>query len=269
MRSRRTVVFLLLTILILTAPLHRAQAQTGRTYRSVESLIASSEFVAIGSVRAVKKNPANVVSPPNSSGERTKKIGFKYVITTQFDEIVKQYDNSGGDGEFKTLQTEPSPEKIEGIDQLVEKGTVGLWFIEPKYEPEGYRPWKFIPLEGRGVDQFGYAIASLQVPMFGRDLSLLTSQQAIIQRVRDYGPISQKEHDPNEPRVVSMSVPRVLLRGLLPAADALGVSLPLDSQLPGTARQLIESPKDFLSAEEVASAPHALLTGMGDSYAEA
>ncbi|MDB4766343.1 hypothetical protein OAG71_01510 [bacterium] len=239
----------LFSILIFAALSNQSLAQPlgGRTHYSVESLISPAVFVAIGSIKRVDENVITEPRHPHDRGE------VEYVIETQFDEILKRVNDVGEAGEFETFTTTGlSAGRNEWLAKWARDKTVGLWLIEPKYETEDFHRWQFIPFDEVGVDYFGHRSLSIKPPMFARDLTILTTSEQILQRIRDYCPTSQAAYDINNPTTAKAGpLPGELHTEMLRELGGPGsVVLPYDSELPKTARRLIESPRDILQAEK-------------------
>ena len=231
----------------------------GKTHRSVESLISASQFVAIGSIRSVIENIIVKPGTRNRYGIRDERGKFEYVIETQFDEILKNIKPDEDCQQFALFKTtDHNAARNQQLEVWAENKTTGVWLIRPKLESEEFHRWDFLPLDGdRGVSHFGYRSHSLQAPMFAKDLSILATKEQILEKIRQYSPVSQKEHDPKQPCVASIRVPRDVLGEILPG-DFNDLILPYDSDLPVLARRLITSPKSFISRNKASKEQYAL-----------
>ena len=225
-----------------------------QSFTSVEALIASADFVALGSIESVKDKILVAAGTPNGTSNPNEKYGYQ--LTTKFDQIVKNVESDGelgeAKGQFKSFQIVAQDGRNADVSQLAENKTKGLWLIYPKAATEKFHAWMFLPFDDeRGVDRFGYRTGNLKPPVFASDFSILSTHQQILQRIKQYGPISQRQHRSSKTRVVSVYVPRVVLGPI----DTSGgtdyrVGFPIDSKLPSTARRLIESPAEFVSKKE-------------------
>ena len=106
MLAQRPQIFSLLCFLVLVAISGGAIAQPlGKHHRSVESMIAPAEFVAIGSIEGVKENVIVAPGTIDKSGARDERGKFEYILRTKFSEILKKVGRSGDNGEFETFRT--------------------------------------------------------------------------------------------------------------------------------------------------------------------
>lgn len=261
-RTIPTSKYLVVLVLFFSSGGLRSQAQPlGRYYRSVESIIAPAEFVAIGSIRSVKQRVLLMPGARDEFGAVNARGKVEYTLNPDFQEVVKRIGRVGQSNEFASLQTiDPNAGENRRLTHWAREGTMGLWVIHPQYPSEKFRRWEFIPFSELGINHFGYVSTSLQPPIFTRDLSLLRSREAIIESIREYGPISQREHRVNEPTVISIRIPHVLLIKGMETGSFTQLSLPIDSQLPMTARRLILSPGEIAPRAVIESNDYALDT---------
>ena len=252
--QRQHACFLFSILLVLSTCSSGFAQPLVQSFTSVEALIASADFVALGSIESVKDKILVAEGTFNGTSNPNEKYGCQ--LTTKFDQIVKNVERDEEPGEtkgrFKSFQIVALNGRNADVSQLAENKTKGLWLIYPKAATEKFHSWMFLPFDNeRGVDHFGYRTGNLKPPVFASDFSILSTHQQILQRIKQYGPISQRQHRSSKTRVVSVYVPRVVLGPI----DTSGgtdyrVGFPIDSKLPSTARRLIESPAEFVSKKE-------------------
>lgn len=252
--------FLLATVLVAFAFSSTYAQPLIRSFSSLEAMIADADFVAIGSIASVKENVSVTEGTFNKYYDPNVKLGYE--LTTQFDQIVKRVgraeETAANHDGFKTFQIINPDGRNAHVSQLVENKVKGVWLIYPRRKTEKLHRWKFLPFDRTGVYEDGDLPASLKPPMFASDLSILTTNQQIEQRIKQYGPVSQRQYRSGQPRSTSVYVPRTLLRGIIKSSGTDDeVYLPIDSDLSRTARRLIEAPAEFVSPKD-ANAPWTL-----------
>ena len=223
-----------------------AQPLVGQ-YSTLEAMVASADFVAIGSIAHVKEgvNVTSVDVTNSSGGKQQSKSGYELV--PKFDEILKNVDVANEDNDLSSFQTVDQDGRSALVSQLVDDNAKGLWLIHAKTENETNQRWSFLPFGQSGVNHFGYRAPALQPPVFASDLSLLETHEQILQRLREYAPVSQREHTNNQPNCVSVFVPAVFVGDLKNEGFTHHqLVLPIDSNLHETARRLITDPADFV-----------------------
>jgi len=256
--QRQHACFLFSILLVLSTCSSGFAQPLVQSFTSVEAMIASADFVALGSIESVKDKILVAAGTINGTSNPNDKYGYE--LTTKFEQIVKNVERDGEpeetNGRFKSFQIVAQDGQNADVSLLAENKTKGLWLIYPKEPTEKFHSWMFLPFDDeRGVNHFGYRTRSLKPPAFASDFSILITHQQILERIKQYGPISQRQHRSNTMRVASVYVPRVVLGPI----DTSGgtdyrVSLPIDSKLPSTARRLIESPAEFVSNKEAVDA---------------
>ena len=244
--------FLLATVLMAFAFSSTHAQPLIDSYSSVEAMIANADFVAIGSISSVKESVENAEGVANEPHDGN----FNYELTAQFDQIVKNVSQVGKKtakhGASKTFQVIDPNGPNADISRLAENKVNGVWLIYPRTKTDITDHWQFLPFDRSGVCECGRAYATMKPPMFASDLSILTTIQQIEQRIKQYGPVSQRQYRSEQPRSTSVYVPRTSLRGIIKSSGTdREVYLPIDSDLPRTARRLIESPSEFVFPEEI------------------
>ena len=252
MINSKTSLNLCILLMLCWLPVSTASAQPLiYNFVSVEAMISEVQFVAIGNI-------ADLKSETIERGEVT------YTVKPHFKTVLKRVDAAGDNGEFETFTTwDPKAGKVEQLERWVREETAGLWLINKTLETEDGPRWRFLPFdENSSVDQFGYVYErsnrTLQPPMFRSDLSMLKTREAILERVIEYAAISQKQHYAwkqlgAEYPICSFTIPWGLVPDqFLGSGSDFLLSVPVASQLPMTARKLLDSPEDFLPADVTA-----------------
>ena len=233
-------------------------------FGSVEVMISEVQFVAIGHIADLKSEVLIEPGGVNEHGNTIERGEVTYTVKPHFKTVLKRVDAAGDNGEFETFTTwDPKAGKVEQLERWVREETAGLWLINKTLETEDGPRWRFLPFdENSSVDQFGYVYErsnrTLQPPMFRSDLSMLKTREAILERVIEYAAISQKQHYAwkqlgAEYPICSFTIPWGLVPDqFLGSGSDFLLSVPVASQLPMTARKLLDSPEDFLPADVTA-----------------
>lgn len=231
-----------------------ACAQPGiPAYHSIEARIAEAQFVAFGSITDLTVNVLLEPGAVDEQGYVNERGECEYTLRTNFKTILKKVDGAGDQGEFKTFTTQDKAAgKSPNLERWARDGTMGLWLIQKKQPREEFHCWEFFPFDEPGINHFGYSWESIAPPVYRSDLTLMTTQQAIRERIIQYAPISQKQHQ----AWLELPAGKITRPFHFPAEMiddetkqnpyGFQVWLPVDSDLPGTGKKLIESPGEFL-----------------------
>ena len=206
----------------------QASGQVGRHHQSVESLVASADFVAIGKIEGIKRLDRSA-----------KAEASRLFVQPFFSEILK-----GLTGQHKLHELESvSPYASDFYQKLVDDKVSGVWFVnfsengKVSVNPPGWRFWAFQELDGYGHSLFA-------PPMLSNDLAVLTTQAAILTRLRQCCDKKIKKNNGNRPIIAGVDVPRWLV-SRVGAGDANSMSFVLDEMCERTAKSLVATPTEF------------------------
>ena len=217
--------FILITSSALIAP---AKGQIGKTHHSVESLVASADFVAIGRLENVRREES-----PTKNGTA------RYFVQPFFSEILKGQGNQDKLDELESFFA-----ASDFHQKLVADKTSGVWFVnfsedgKVSFNPPGWSFWAFEELDG-----FRHSLFA--PPMLSNDLSVLTTQDAILTKLRQSCEKPVKKNNDGTPTIVNIDVPRWLV-GPVGAADANRIYFVVDDVCEKTAKLLVTNPIQFL-----------------------
>lgn len=205
-----------------------AKGQIGKTHHSVESLVASADFVAIGRLEKVRREES-----PTKNGTA------RYFVQPFFSEILKGQGNQDKLDELESFFAASNFHQ-----KLVADKTSGVWFVnfsedgKVSFNPPSWSFWAFEELDG-----FRHSLFA--PPMLSNDLSVLTTQDAILTKLRQSCEKPVKNNNDGTPTIVDIDVPGWLV-GPVGAADANRIYFVLDDVCEKTAKLLVTNPIQFL-----------------------
>ena len=204
----------------------QATGQVGKHHHSVESLVADADFVAIGRLAGLRRQPV-----PNSETARL-------FVQPFFSKILKQPSEK-----IKPDELESWSSSSDFYQKLIDNESSGVWFVnfgqngEVSVNPPG---WKFLAFE----ELDGYRQTLFAPPMLANDLSVMKTQAAILARLRQCCEKKTKPNKDKRPTVIGLQVPSWLV-SRVGAGDANGMSFVLNEGCEKTARSLIANPTEF------------------------
>jgi hypothetical protein len=229
----RWIVLILMAVAFATAS---AEAQLGRTYRSLEARIAEADGVVVGPVEKVSRK---VIVPPG--GKAPNGVAFpdgivEYTAAVKVDEILK------GDVKENLTFTRTASAFDNRLDEWAKARTQFLWFLDREkgtvHVGGPIRLGAAVPAEA------GYR-SGIAPPFFAMDFAVLKDGKEILARARAYAKKSTKRLP-----IHQITIPRVVADRCSPSGDFNSLCVPVEAALEQTAKRLIASPQDFVPKKD-------------------
>jgi hypothetical protein len=225
---RKELVLILLGLFVSAG---RADAQIGRTYRSLEARIAEADGVVVGPVADISRK---VIVPPGGKAPNGVTVSdgiVEYLAAVKVEEVLK------GDFKDKVPFTRTASAFDRRLDEWAKARMSFLWFI---YREKGtvhvggpIRLGAAVPAEA------GYQ-SGIAPPFFAMDFTVLKDGKEILARARAYAKKSTKRP------IHRIPIPRVVADRCSPSGDVNSLCVPVEPALEQIAKRLIASPQDFV-----------------------
>jgi hypothetical protein len=219
-----------------------ACAQCSTTFYSLESRVGSAAHVYYGSIDAIKRTVV-VARNGRLPGKASQIPGgiVHYELTIKVDEFLK-----GATRKPVRLFAKTS-DYDKRFDQWADLKSPMLFFINNVEQAEGRKPledrwpaaWTYLRLEKPAALEKSYLTD--RPPIFASDLTILRKPEEILKRARTFA-----KKNPNVLKEYSFQFPASTAQKCHPSCSIAILVLPMDTELEGIARRMLESPQDFI-----------------------
>lgn len=213
----------------------------GTRHFAIEAQIADADQVVLATISKLKKQPHPILDhngKPHLNIEQ-----FKVDVTLKVLEMFK------GDAveELSRLELRDGWE-FDRLSELKTSATEVLCFVQAQPKDGSLRYWSYRILGKPNVKISPLANLEL-APSFNQKFEILKTEEDVLRRVREYGPVSEQEKIPGKPSTISLRLPAESLRGMV-TGSWNDVDFPVNAALEDLAYRFIKTPSEFLPRNE-------------------